>query len=455
MDLHSTILLPEGAIPLNDASFLRSRFFTPAYLRKPFLGGLRPLLERARITEATPETVAKFRELLSDVIFSSPSLLRPFFSLYGGTDTQQQEWLRVVIDNLDIGSLLDNITAEEKGGKHKGEEAETLDATAQSPMREVSGTLSQSSLSDVTFKPTGAYSVGDWVTITVAAVAKPALLATLYVLKVRSTPEDSPIVFARNCASFLRQDVQLSSLFKTGLLPIYKFAVADYQETLRLSAPEVLAGSGVKGFTAVFAAMLPTELVAKLDKKARFGSMAKNYVDLANIVTASNHMVLSVEDEMEKAAQLSRVAVKEAKAEVSKAIRTAVAAVPPAAQPPPPKTPARKTAPAASALAPPPPSQSDSYPPNEESDTLMVAAVGAPPVTVKRGQIRNGFDMDGNCGLCHMPGHAKGKCAHYHCRGCHKDGPGHTWGACKINAYPTVHQSCEACQANKLAKQGF
>jgi hypothetical protein len=233
MDLLSTISLPEGTIPLHDFGFLRARHFSPSALRKPFLARLRPLLERNRITSPSQESSVKFRVLVSEEIFSSPSALLPFFSLAGGTADQHQEWAQYVLDALPLDSTLDNVTSGDKGGKDKTEATpESPNVTARSPIRgsgsEVS--LSHANLSDVTFKSVGDFSVGDWVTIIVSALARPALLATLRVLHVRAHIDDASTLFSRNAANFLRTSIPLAVVFRAGL-PLYKFAVADYHES--------------------------------------------------------------------------------------------------------------------------------------------------------------------------------------------------------------------------------
>jgi hypothetical protein len=192
MSLETFVMLPESAIPLDDPLFLRGRQFSTESLRKPFIARLRTLLEKYRITIASLDAAASYRQILLEEVFSSSSSLLPFFSLHGGDDMLRKKWAQLVLDNLDIASLLDNIAPGAKEDTGQKAKEETLDATEpeMSPLKP-SAVLSQSSLSDVTFTPKGDFTVADWVTMTVAALAKPALLATFYVQHVRMPPEDA------------------------------------------------------------------------------------------------------------------------------------------------------------------------------------------------------------------------------------------------------------------------
>jgi hypothetical protein len=126
-----------------------------------------------------------------------------------------------------------------------------------------------------------------------------------------------------------------------------------------LTPDEINNNVGVKGFPSCFLAMLPPEVVAKLDKKGRFGTSARTYADLLNTINEKLYLIHELEDDLVKETQLSRVAAEKAKAEVNKAMRSAVAAVaPPPAAPVKLSKPARKTTPSASA---PPPSYLDDY----------------------------------------------------------------------------------------------
>jgi hypothetical protein len=198
--------------------------------------------------------------------------------------------------------------------------------------------------------------------------------------------------------------------------------------------------------------MLPPEVVQKLDKKGRFGSTVKSYVDLMNSITGLSYIIASLQEDLDKVAQMTQVAAKEA----NKAIRTAVAAVPPPLLAPVKSAqPARKSHPTAAPAPPPPLSTMDGYSSDEESSGDVVVAAVKEPAGSTQGRkriIRNGLDPSGNCGLCHEPGHARGSCRFYHCRGCHRDAPGHTWGFCRINKYEKTHPQCGNCQSNKLPR---
>ena len=110
MDYLSIATLPEGAIPLTDLAFLRGRHFHPALLRKPFITRLRPALDKAQVTRASEVAAAKYREILIEDVFLSATSLLPFFSLQGGDETLRHSWAQVVRDNVDLTSLLDNIS---------------------------------------------------------------------------------------------------------------------------------------------------------------------------------------------------------------------------------------------------------------------------------------------------------------------------------------------------------
>jgi hypothetical protein len=72
----------------------------------------------------------------------------------------------------------------------------------------------------------------DWVTAIAASLTCPALLATVYTLRVRASPDDASVLFARNAAHFLRGPWSRSTILKFGLLPLYK--IVDYREEMRL-----------------------------------------------------------------------------------------------------------------------------------------------------------------------------------------------------------------------------
>jgi hypothetical protein len=215
---------------------------------------------------------------------------------------------------------------------------------------------------------------------------------------------------------------------------------------------------------ATFAAMLPVDLLAKIDKKGCFAANAKMYTDVTNVVTGLSHVVNNLEAGMDKEAKITNKAAKKAEA----VLRNAVAAVPPqaatASAPPAHRQPSKKSILSSPARAPPPPRQdlNDGYGSEEDTEDLserVAAAVGAAsassaPGSNPRRRVKNGYDMEtGGCGLCLQDGHAKESCRFYHCRGCHRNAPGHTWGSCKEHPYKDMHPKCAGCKSDQRPPQ--
>jgi hypothetical protein len=79
MDPFLAVSFPEGTIPLLDSSFLRMRYFQAAWLRKPILARLRPLLEKYHITLPTTAAATKLREVLAVSTTRSSEVFRAHF----------------------------------------------------------------------------------------------------------------------------------------------------------------------------------------------------------------------------------------------------------------------------------------------------------------------------------------------------------------------------------------